>query len=73
MFRRGVVAALLKAVRYRSKANRVTVETIGNAVLHRGHGILLLTGENEALAAKFPWTTDDAWNFVRFVVFKRLA
>jgi hypothetical protein len=31
---RGVVAALLQAVRERRNANRMTIETISNAVLH---------------------------------------
>src|SRR5262245_25433845 len=45
MLRRGVVAAILEAVRYRRKTNRVTIETIANAVLHGGHGVLLSLGK----------------------------
>src|SRR5262245_27830056 len=53
VLRRGMVAALLEAVGNRRKANRVAIETIGNTVLHGGHGVLLHR-ENEALAPKFP-------------------
>jgi uncharacterized membrane protein YtjA (UPF0391 family) len=54
MLQRGVGAAFLETVHARRKANRMTIETIGNAVLHRGHGVLLLTGENEASAGQVP-------------------
>lgn len=67
-----MLTALLETVHSRGKADRVAIETIGNAVLHGRHGVPLSLWENQTLAVRFP-RHNSARNFIERVVFSQSA